>query len=91
MSISMMHACQDGALSARLAQCASWVRDGLFTWGKKKFGSVSQVAGFVRVLRVNPAFCSETVFSGRNVIANSPTNTSGFYTYIAQVAEIIGQ
>jgi hypothetical protein len=82
----MMHASRRGALGAPLTPRTSWSRGPLFTLG----------CLFFQLRCVSSQLCSG--FSSRagsyenrdrNVLLNSPRNTSGFLSYTAQVTDIL--
>lgn len=85
----MMHAGRRGALSATLTLRTSWPLGALFTSGFTFSALGAQVADFA------PKFGAETARHhgngkmDRNVIVNSPTNTSGFLYDIEQVTNIL--
>jgi hypothetical protein len=60
----------------------------LFTLGRRFFQEMAEVAVISGEIAVVHGVASETMVSDIDVIANSPTNTSGFSTYMGQVSVI---
>ena len=67
----------------------SWLRETLFTVGCRFFGAPSVDGENSTLFQREPASRLGNVKSDSNVIANSPRNTSGFLSYIAQVTVIV--
>ena len=60
----------------------------LVTLGRRFFRDEAQSAAILGKIDVVHGVTSETMVSDIDVIANSPTNTSGFSTYMGQVSVI---
>lgn len=89
MSKTMMQAGQMGVQKPSLMRCPRGFVGTLETLGGRFFGLGAQAARITEESAMARGVMSETMVSDIDVIAKSPQNTSGFYTYIAQVAVIV--